>query len=207
MLLKITGLLHIQQTSQCLARSPPNLLKIKEISVVPTVVQAEEEDVETEEGVEVEEDKEEEAKAKAEAEAEKVEDNSNKLHLVPLHPQMQYHLVVKNGGTAQHKWRQNAYTQTQLIKAAVDIVMYRDTVTPSVVTKEWMSRQDSTIKSIHKLANCQPRSMPLMASQLQVPDSKKNRDLLSAQLGVSSTLMLNNNMLVSSNNNNKTHKI
>ena len=178
--------------------------------MVPTVVQVEEEDVETGEVVEVEvdkEDKEEEAKAKAEAEAEEVEDNSNKLHLVPLHPQMQYHLVVKNGGTAQHKWRQNAYTQTQLIKAAVDIVMYRDTVTPSVVTKGWMSRQDSTIKSIHKLANCQPRSMPLMASQLQVPDSKRNRDLLSAQLGVSSTLMLNNNMLVSSNNNNKTHKI
>ena len=155
MLLKITGLLHMQQTSQCLAHSPPNLLKIKEISVVPTVVQAEEEDVETGEGVEVEEDKEEEAKAKAEAEAGKVEDNSNKLHLVPLHPQMQYHLEVKNGGTAQHKWRQNAYTQTQLIKAAVDIVMYRDIVTPSVATKEWMSRLDNTTRSNHKLVNYQ----------------------------------------------------
>ena len=152
-----------------------------------------EEEVIEVEVVEAEEDKVVEAKAKAEAEAEKVEDNSNKLHLVPLHPQMQYHLVVKNGGTAQLKWRQNAYTQTQLIKAAVAIVMSQAIVIPNVVTKEWMSRLDYTIRSIHKLANCQPKSMPLMASQLQVPDSKKNRDLLSAQLGVSSTLMLNNN--------------
>ena len=180
-------------------------IKIQEIFAVTTVeaIEVEEEVIEVE-VVEAEEDKVVEDKAKAEAEAVEVEDNNNnnKIQLALLHHQIKYHQVVTNGGTAQLKWRPNACTQTQQTKDVVGIATSLDIVIHNVATKEWMFKLDNTTMFIHKLANCQQRSMPLNNIQLLITDSKKNKDLLSVQLEVSSILIHNNSKLVNNNNNN-----
>ena len=186
-----------------LTTQPPP--QIQEISVVPTVELIEVEDVETGEVLEVEVAKVEKAKAKVEAEA--VEVSNNKIHLTLLHHQTQYHQVVTNGGTVQLKWRPNACTQIQPIKDVVGIATSQDIVIHNVVTKEWMSRLDNITGFIHKLANCQQRSMPLNNIQLQAADSKKNRDLQSAQPEKSSILRHNSNSNWVNNNNNNNNKI
>ena len=148
-----------------------------------------------------------EAKVKVEAEEIKVEVNNNKIHLALLHHQTKCHLVVRNGGIVQLKWRLNAYTQTKPIKDVVGIATSQDIVIHNVVTKDWMSRLDNIIRFIHKLVNCQQRSMPLNNIQLQVTDSKKNKDLQSVQPEESLILTHKNNSnskLV--NNNNRIHK-